>query len=1414
MRLSKKLLSIVLCLIMAFGSVAVGGNGLFDAINTISLKAFADNNYYTAAFYINDSSIDNEAYCVIEVEQGAPFECPADPEREGFTFAGWVDENDNPSYYSIMPNHNLVFYACWVANEYSIKWISNNELYMETVFCFEDQIIVPSPPNWEGHGFLGWTPTVPERMPAQNLVFNAQWTSADIPHDAVNYNGHFYKAFDESMTWTEAKAYCENLGGHLVTILSKDENDFVSTLIENKAKNLYWLGAYEKNGENDWQWVTEEKWTYSNWGAGEPDNAGIESYVEMYRIPRDGNGLGEWNDMKNNGDNDFYAVSNTGFICEWDSANNQIPADATTFNGHSYKVFDEGMTWTEAKAYCESLGGHLVTITSQEEQIFVESILEKGTKNSYWVGGTGGNKIFGWITGEPFNYTNWSRLQPDNNQKSGGEDSLMMYRLNNPSSGSGLGKWNDLNNNGTCGNESFFGLSNFGFVCEWESAILKAPYWGDLNGDYKVDFNDILIYNKIRLGKTEPTQEQRCFMDVDLDGSIEKSVDLSNQDAEDVQDFSQLESVGDSIPNDMLLMNKYRLGKLSSFPADSLADYEFVPPIKTEYAVGEDFNPAGMKIIITNKENPTVRYELTKRIGVSAFDSSVKGVQFIKASLSGLEFSFSVVVGNESKEKTITGIFEKYEEWHNIDTNKKYYSPVTIDGVEYEALEDLISSASEADCYIGREIKATLYNGTIISVDLAENDTIDKTDYSYDSYDWIEDNKYTKKLSTQKAAIDFKDAMKKYLDALGKGVGNFETVDYDNIAKQLKNDSHNYYSLNGELDKSGTDAVYYALAKFITDVAENNKLYVRIDYNKTAMQNAISITNDVFNSLQSGPVYNYCKGNYKISFDVSLIGNAFSGQITVIKYKGSNSGTTYIGPITSGLETTTNLLYAYINNLGDIVKDGCKYALASIVHEYLSVLGIAQATEESIEQFFSNKAQILLENGYGDVLRAFKAINVGYRFSMGLRDEISGKDLDFALSTSAKLYYDTIKSLDFSDDAVRKHAVKVALNGIKKAQHKLEDALYNYIYDIDTGDPDNDGFFERAFNGNRISIKCPVDFDLYDKYGNLIGYVDSIGNHQDYIYYTDGVYVDVDGNAKYIYYPSDMEVNIVLKAFDDGEMNYSIENFTLSKPTGRINFYNVPLSKSDEFSQTIPANVDLKSQFDELSLNIGSKKISADDYYSVEDELGRVKIECVSSAGGVATGKGCYPIGAIVKMYAISDGDKNVFNGWYLNDKLISTDTIYQFVAKKDLKLVAKFEKNTDCVPSTPDTPDTLVNPTASSKLLVPSNAEVEYAATVTVKAKATDVPEGYYVALYDGNTFLKKGSNTEVSYTFPGEFTGTKNITAKIIDNDENVQKDGNGTDLTASFEVKAKSGFFAKLMAFFKRLFRSLPAVIVEPK
>lgn len=145
----------------------------------------------------------------------------------------------------------------------------------------------------------------------------------------------------------------------------------------------------------------------------------------------------------------------------------------TQYNGHSYKVFNDGMTWDAAKRYCESQGGHLVTINSSQEQAVVMNLLRsKGNKNSYWLGGYKNGNSWSWVTGESFSYTNWGQWQPD-----GDGNALMMYY----STGNGWpsGTWNDLVPSGGTG--SFFGTNNFGFICEWDSA---GPVKHDPQGNF------------------------------------------------------------------------------------------------------------------------------------------------------------------------------------------------------------------------------------------------------------------------------------------------------------------------------------------------------------------------------------------------------------------------------------------------------------------------------------------------------------------------------------------------------------------------------------------------------------------------------------------------------------------------------------------------------------------------------------------------------------------------------------------------------------------------------------------------------------------------------------------------------------------------------------------------------------------
>jgi len=127
-------------------------------------------------------------------------------------------------------------------------------------------------------------------------------------------NGHIYQLIQEPKTWTEGRSHCESLGGYLVTITSREEKNFIFNQILQYSNHDVWAGATDKDFKGDWKWITGEKFEYTNWNKGEPNNEnGIEDYLELRLV------FGfKWNDVPN-------AAKKNWFICEWDKQTSKSP---------------------------------------------------------------------------------------------------------------------------------------------------------------------------------------------------------------------------------------------------------------------------------------------------------------------------------------------------------------------------------------------------------------------------------------------------------------------------------------------------------------------------------------------------------------------------------------------------------------------------------------------------------------------------------------------------------------------------------------------------------------------------------------------------------------------------------------------------------------------------------------------------------------------------------------------------------------------------------------------------------------------------------------------------------------------------------------------------------------------------------
>ena len=69
-------------------------------------------------------------------------------------------------------------------------------------------------------------------------------------------------------------------------------------------------------------------------------------------------------------------------------ASTKPPANgAVKWNGHWYKHVTNFVSWTEAEKECESMGGYLVIIDSEEENDFVVNLASKVLANFWlWIG--------------------------------------------------------------------------------------------------------------------------------------------------------------------------------------------------------------------------------------------------------------------------------------------------------------------------------------------------------------------------------------------------------------------------------------------------------------------------------------------------------------------------------------------------------------------------------------------------------------------------------------------------------------------------------------------------------------------------------------------------------------------------------------------------------------------------------------------------------------------------------------------------------------------------------------------------------------------------------------------------------------------------------------------------------------------
>ncbi len=155
-----------------------------------------DTNGDIETFTITFDARGGSAVTSIEVDEGMTVTLPV-TQKTGHTFLGWYPDDDpsTPPVTNDTPiTANLVLYARWQANEYTITFEVNGGTSISSVGRTYDEMLDLPITTKTGHVFAGWytdenltQPLTYTRMPDGHLTLYAKWELADLETYQIGY---------------------------------------------------------------------------------------------------------------------------------------------------------------------------------------------------------------------------------------------------------------------------------------------------------------------------------------------------------------------------------------------------------------------------------------------------------------------------------------------------------------------------------------------------------------------------------------------------------------------------------------------------------------------------------------------------------------------------------------------------------------------------------------------------------------------------------------------------------------------------------------------------------------------------------------------------------------------------------------------------------------------------------------------------------------------------------------------------------------------------------------------------------------------------------------------------------------------------------------------------------------------------
>ena len=755
--------------------------------------------------------------------------------------------------------------------------------------------------------------------------------------------------------------------------------------------------------------------------------------------------------------------------------------------------------------------------------------------------------------------------------------------------------------------------------------------------------------------------------------------------------------------------------------------------------------------------------------------------------------------------KILAGTMDDYVTAVVLNSNKTYVSDVIIDQKTYPIQKNILPDAT-IEMFKGKPVIAVMQDGKITEIDLTENYITASVSTNFIDGTAVKDGDthlitaaVSNTLPSRLTGADLSSLSDKFKIKINSvsikignesvysgnpnteiGVDGFKTV----ASKEVKI-KKSFANVNGEADikvvvtgeRNGTPLSLETKSSIkILSKSEWNKISESANKKKTEKQydNEIKATvakNSKNLKLDETIAWNATLGEFMSKKQLSALGYAMVGTIVMAE-----------APKATFTEYLTGKM---LDKLGVAHKIA---AGAFSVDVPMTVKIKTYKYGELVIDFEAHATNYTLGGksygSFGDVTYEITGGSGLSKVPTSMRSGLAGAIAYADVNTFADAMYD------------------IALAEVKKAYNLGYGNDFNTVCDVFFNDTIVDvmlsacktdykgAFFDIiSYPARQYKGACPIEMRVYDPSNELCGFVsDSKAVSTD-----ENVECTVEGHTKIItvygYKANDFKVEIT--ATGSGVMNLEASDYAGScRKLGSQTFTDFPIECDKTYSYICGA-VSLDESSKDM-ITDGSNKVYADDITIFE----RADIEAT---------KDKYTI-----VFWSADGSKII--GLY---ELLPGESIPSIEAPKkvgyDFVGWANENGKIEEIPSTMPASErsfTAVFEPIKTKISIntPSTTTVSYGFTLNLHANVTDLPEGARVVWsMDGSGFELIPSADGMTCGVKSVSKGSATITAKVVDKNGNAVKDANGNEITASQQLTSKAGFFQKLVAFFKKLFGS---------